>query len=128
RGAGFASGTGSNFHAFMRPEAIRHHIALLVCDNRHPPDLEKASLYDASTSVFEPTHYPTKEAYEQAIMKRLKALNIEWIFLAGYMRLIVPTILQAYEGKIVNIHPSLLPQFIGKGAIIRALDARANVS
>lgn len=124
----FASGTGSNFQAFMETKGLHHHIVLLVCDNRHAPVLPKALFHNVPTFVFEPTNYTTKEAYEREIVKQLMAFDVEWIFLAGYMRLIGPTILWVYEGRIVNIHPSLLPQFKGRGAIKQALDAHVNVT
>lgn len=54
--------------------------------------------------------------------------EIEWIFLAGYMRLIGSTLLHAYEGKIINIHPSLLPKFPGLDAIGQALENKASVT
>lgn len=60
------------------------------------------------------------------IAEKLQDLEVEWIFLAGYMRLIGETLLSQYEGRIVNIHPSLLPDFPGKDAIGQAY--RAGVS
>ena len=66
----------------------------------------------------------SKEAYEKEILQKLKKQNVEFIVLAGYMRLIGHTLLSAFEGKIVNIHPSLLPAFPGKDAIGQALAAR----
>ena len=58
---------------------------------------------------------------KQAILQELKELEVEWIVLAGYMRLIGDTLLTAYPNRIVNIHPSLLPSFPGKDAIGQAL-------
>ena len=68
--------------------------------------------------------YDSKEAYEKEILQQLNKHDVEFIILAGYMRLIGHTLLSAFEGKIVNIHPSLLPAFPGKDAIGQALAAR----
>ena len=69
---------------------------------------------------FSPKTYPNKEAFESEILEKLQEREIEFIVLAGYMRLIGPTLLQAYSHRMVNIHPSLLPAFPGKDAIGQA--------
>ena len=56
----------------------------------------------------------SKADYEQHLIELLQREEVEWIILAGYMRLIGPDLLDAYEGKILNIHPSLLPKYKGK--------------
>ena len=67
--------------------------------------------------------FRSKEAYEKKILQKLTSLDVDFVVLAGYMRLIGPTLLKAFEGRIVNIHPSLLPAFPGKDAIGQALEA-----
>ncbi|MGA9227009.1 MAG: phosphoribosylglycinamide formyltransferase, partial [Mesobacillus sp.] len=73
--------------------------------------------------VINPKWFRSKEAYEAKILQKLTSLDVELVVLAGYMRLIGPTLLKAFEGRIVNIHPSLLPAFPGKDAIGQALEA-----
>jgi len=120
----FASGTGSNFEAIMNQHgSLGCEVVLLVCDNPHAPVIKKARTRGIKTFVFHPEAYETKEAYEQKIVKQLQALNVSWIFLAGYMRIVGKTILNIFEGQIVNIHPSLLPEFPGKDAIGQAFEA-----
>lgn len=124
RAAVFASGTGSNFEAIMdQHDNLNCEIALLVCDQPNATVLEKAERLGVPTFIFEPKKYESKEAYEQEIIDQLQAVNITWIFLAGYMRIVGKTLLQAFEGKTINIHPSLLPAFPGVDAIGQAFDA-----
>lgn len=122
----FASCTGSNFDAMMLDEKIASSIVLLVCDKPGAAVIKKAQGYGVETLVAEPKRYASKQEYEKVIAEKLQDLEVEWIFLAGYMRLIGETLLSQYEGRIVNIHPSLLPDFPGKDAIGQAY--RAGVS
>lgn len=129
RAAVFASGTGSNFEAIMaQHDNLQCEIALLVCDQPEAKVLEKAERLGVPTFVFEPKKYDSKEAYEQEIIDKLHANQITWIFLAGYMRLVGKTLLQAFEGRTINIHPSLLPAFPGVDAIGQAFEAGVKIT
>lgn len=121
KAAVFASGNGSNFGALMNYKDLACEIVLLVCDKPDASVIDKAIHHNVQTFVLNPRDYDTKEEYETHILKTVKGLEVEWIFLAGYMRLIGPTLLDAYEGRILNIHPSLLPAFPGKNAIGQAI-------
>ena len=127
----FASGSGSNFQAIVeavRAEELAAKICLLVCDNPKAYVLERARKARIPTFMFQPREYASKEEFEKQIVTQLKERNAEFIALAGYMRLVGPTLLREYEGRIVNIHPSLLPEFPGKDAIGQALAANAKWS
>lgn len=122
----FASGNGSNFQVLI--DAVRNgdlqaEVSLLVCDRPGAYVIERAVQEGVSQFVFQPKSYQDKAEYERKILGFLEGLEVDLIVLAGYMRLIGPTLLQAYEGKIINIHPSLLPAFPGKDAIGQALAA-----
>jgi|SRR5690625_2762376 len=126
RAAIFASGTGSNFEAIMaQHESLGCEIALLVCDQPGAPVIEKATIKNVETFVFDAKTYESKANYEQEIISKLNDLKVTWIFLAGYMRIVGETLLDAYERQIINIHPSLLPKYPGKDAIGQAFDAGA---
>lgn len=125
KAAVFASGTGSNFQAIMEKENLGCDITLLVCDQPEAKVIAKAEALHVPTLVFQPKQYASKADFETMIRDKLQELDVQWIFLAGYMRLIGPTLLQEFEGRIINIHPSLLPQFPGLDAIGQAF--RANV-
>ncbi|MFY9420478.1 MAG: phosphoribosylglycinamide formyltransferase, partial [Limnochordia bacterium] len=98
-------------------------IKLVVSDNPEAYCLERARKARLSCFMFYPHMYPSKAVYEELILRQLRELNVEYIVLAGYMRLIGPTLLAAFPERIINIHPSLLPAFPGKDAIGQALAA-----
>ena len=116
----FASGTGTNFDAIARACAegvIDADVAVMVCDKPGAAVIEKAERYGIDTFVFSPKSYPSKAAYEMEIVEVLDAKKIDLVCLAGYMRIVGPVLLGAYEGRIINIHPSLLPAFKGAHAV-----------
>lgn len=90
--------------------------------------IDKAKQKGLKTFVFNPQSYPNKRAFEIEIVEALQRADADYIILAGYMRLIGATLLHAYEGKIVNIHPSLLPSFKGLDAIGQAFDAGVKIT
>ncbi|MBR6859400.1 MAG: phosphoribosylglycinamide formyltransferase [Bacteroidales bacterium] len=116
----FASGTGTNFEAIARAcaeGAIPADVAVMVCDKPGAAVIEKAARYGVETFVFSPKDYPSKSAFEAEIVKVLDAKKVDLVCLAGYMRIVGETLLGAYEGRIINIHPSLLPSFKGAHAV-----------
>ncbi|MFD2087446.1 phosphoribosylglycinamide formyltransferase [Brevibacillus brevis] len=121
----FASGSGSNFEAIV--QAVQEgkltgvEVALLVCDKPGAKVLERAERLGIDAFVFQPKEYADKAAFEQEIVAQLQKRDISLVVLAGYMRLVGDTLLSYYEGKIINLHPSLLPAFPGKDAIGQAL-------
>lgn len=121
----FASGSGSNFEAIV--QAVQSgrlagvEVALLVCDKPGAKVLERAARLGIEAFVFEPKAYPGKAAFEAEIVAELQRRGVSLVVLAGYMRLVGETLLSAYEGSIINLHPSLLPAFTGKDAIGQAL-------
>ncbi|ETI70663.1 phosphoribosylglycinamide formyltransferase [Neobacillus vireti] len=127
----FASGSGSNFQAILdavQRGELEANISLLVCDKPGAYVTERANEAGIPAFVYCVKDYPSKADYEVEITSLLKSNKVDLIVLAGYMRLIGPTLLKEYEGRIVNIHPSLLPAFPGKDAIGQALAAKANWS
>ncbi|WP_066367105.1 phosphoribosylglycinamide formyltransferase [Neobacillus fumarioli] len=127
----FASGSGSNFQAIIdavRKGELEAAISLLVCDKPGAYCIERARTANIPTFVFNPKNYHSKADYEQEILRLLENEKVDFVILAGYMRLIGPTLLKEYQGRIVNIHPSLLPEFPGKDAIGQALAAKAKWS
>lgn len=122
----FASGSGSNFQAICDAIQIGQldaEIMLLVCDKPGAKVIERARQVGIECFIFSPKTYPDKASFEREIVEKLLKLEIELIVLAGYMRLIGETLLQAYKNKMINIHPSLLPSFPGMDAIGQAYRA-----
>jgi phosphoribosylglycinamide formyltransferase-1 len=127
----FASGSGSNFQALVK--AVRNgrlnaEIALLVSDKPGAKAIERAEEAGIPTFVFSPKHYENKVQFEQEILDKMQNLEISFIVLAGYMRLIGQTLLTHFAGRIINIHPSLLPAFPGKDAIGQAFSAGVKIT
>ncbi|MBH0231456.1 phosphoribosylglycinamide formyltransferase [Halobacillus yeomjeoni] len=127
----FASGTGSNFdaivHAIQNGE-LDAEVTMLVCDRVGAPVIEKAQNYEIDTIVFSANVYESKAQYEEALLKDCRERGIDYIILAGFMRLIGPTLLEPYRNRILNIHPSLLPAFPGKDAIGQAFDQQVKIT
>jgi phosphoribosylglycinamide formyltransferase-1 len=120
----FASGSGSNFAALetaSRTGELDAEIVLVLTDKPASFVVERARQTDIRVVALEPKAFTSKQAYEEAVLDILREEGVEWIALAGYMRLIGPTLLAAYPSRIVNIHPSLLPSFPGKDAIGQAI-------
>jgi phosphoribosylglycinamide formyltransferase-1 len=123
----FASGSGTNLQNLIdhaRRDALGGaRIVLVVSDRPESKAVERARRAGIPVLAADPRTYASKSAYEAEILSRLREHRVDWIVLAGYMRLLGPTLLQPYEGRIINIHPSLLPLFPGKDAIRQALEA-----
>ncbi|WP_102347878.1 phosphoribosylglycinamide formyltransferase [Bacillus sp. Marseille-P3661] len=127
----FASGNGSNFQAIIdaiKVDELSCEVAMLICDRPDAKCINRAETADIPTFAFIPKEFERKADYEAEILAKLQPLDVDLIVLAGYMRLIGGTLLSAYEGRIINIHPSLLPAFPGKDAIGQAFQAKVKVT
>jgi phosphoribosylglycinamide formyltransferase 1 len=128
----FASGTGSNFAAIL--EAVESQkitnvqVVLLVSDRPEALAVKKAENESIPVFTFNPKDYPSKQSYEAEILEKLTQMEVDFIVLAGYMRLLGHVLLEAYDRRIINVHPSLLPAFAGKDAIGQALDYGVKVT
>lgn len=127
----FASGSGSNFQAIaesIHRGELEAKIELVVTDKPGAFVVTRAQQMDLPVLELAPKTFDSKAAYEQAVIDALREKDIEWIILAGYMRLIGETLLEAFPNRIINIHPSLLPSFPGKDAIDQAFEHGVKVT
>jgi len=127
----FASGSGSNFQAIadaVNAGKLDVHIGLLVCDRPNARVVERAKQLGIPSFVFRPKEYESREQYEQEILQRLQELEIDLVVMAGYMRLITQVLVKPLYGRLINIHPSLLPAFPGLNAVKQALDYGVKVT
>ncbi|MEW6276968.1 MAG: phosphoribosylglycinamide formyltransferase [Bacillota bacterium] len=111
-----ASGRGSNLQAIMdacREGKIPAKVAVVISDNENAFALTRARQEEIPAIHVNPRNFPGKEEYERAIVATLRDYQVELVCLAGYMRLVGKTILEAYPNRILNIHPALLPAFPG---------------
>ena len=121
----FASGYGSNFEAIAKAcqsGELEAEVVLMVCDKPTARVNALADELGVERMTFSAKDYASKAEYEAEIVERCKTLGVELICLAGYMRLVGETLMEAYEGRMINIHPSLLPSFAGKDAVERAME------
>jgi len=128
----FASGSGSNFEAVVSAvagdAASPYEVSLLVCDKPGAAAIARAERLGVPVYAVRPKSYPSREAYEADLVRELRARGIDFVVLAGYMRLVTATLLDAYPNRILNIHPSLLPAFPGLHAVEQALEYGAKVA
>ena len=127
----FASGSGSNFEAIaevITRGELDAQIALVVTDKPGAFVVTRAQKFAIPVLELAPKTFETKAAYEAAVVEALRENDIEWVVLAGYMRLVGTTLLTAFENRIINIHPSLLPSFPGKDAIGQAMEHGVKVT
>ena len=120
----FASGNGSNFQVI----AEQFPVEFVFSDHRDAYVLERADKLGVKSYAFEFREFDSKAAYEQAIVDLLEEHQIDLVCLAGYMKIVGPTLLSAYEGRIINIHPAYLPEFPGAHGIEDAWNAGVDQS
>ena len=122
----FASGSGSNFEAIqqaiLNDEIKDAEIVLMVCDKPNAYVIERAKNHNINTFVFSAKKYSSKNEYETEIVNLLNELNVDLVCLAGYMKIVGEVLLKSYEGRIINIHPALLPSFKGAHGILDAFN------
>jgi len=124
------SGRGSNMAALANAAAEPDYPAEIVCvisDQADAAGLHFASSQGIPTLVVTRRDFESKDAHDTAIDAHLKAFNTEIVALAGYMRLLTPGFVESWQGRMINIHPALLPLFKGLNTHRRALDAGVRV-
>lgn len=118
------SGSGSNLQALIDFQTQAHYQISLVISNR--PDvfgLERAQAAQIPTLVIDHTAFSDRLSFDETMMQALDNAKVDGIILAGFMRILTPEFVQHYLGKMLNIHPSLLPKYPGLHTHQRALDA-----
>src|SRR3989338_1418197 len=119
------SGRGSNLQAIIdaiESGNINGKIEVVISNKNDAYALERARKHNIEGVFIEPLSYKSKEDYDRAIIKILEDKNIELVCLAGFMRILTPYFVNKYRGRIMNIHPSLLPAFPGLEVQKKALD------
>ncbi|MGO3317674.1 MAG: phosphoribosylglycinamide formyltransferase [Leuconostoc carnosum] len=122
----FASGTGTNFQALhdaVLQRQLPAEIVRLVVDKADAGALHLAKLFGVPAMVIRYADYDSKSLAELAIIKQLHEDEVDGILLAGYMRILTPTLTAAFPGRIVNLHPAMLPKFPGRQSILDAYEA-----
>jgi len=121
----FASGRGSNFGAIIRAVKkgkIKAHLALLVCDQPGAGAIGRARRAGIKVALVKREDFSSKKDFEAVIIQNLQENKIDLIVLAGFMRLLSPEFVSGFKGRILNIHPALLPSFKGAKGLKDAFD------
>src|SRR3989338_7330633 len=116
----FASGNGGNLQAIisaLRAKKVRAALRLVVSDRADAYALVRARKAKVPTLCLNPKEFATREAFDREVLAHLKERHIDFIVLAGYMRLFSSHFIRSYPNKILNIHPALLPAFKGTHGI-----------
>ncbi len=117
-----ASGEGSNFQAIvdqMRDSPV--HFAVVIYNHPAANVRVRANNLGIPTAFLDHRQFATREALDQAILEVLGEYGVDLVVMAGWMRLVTSVLVEAYRGRMVNIHPSLLPSFRGIRAVEQAL-------
>lgn len=125
-----ASGRGSNLQALIDAEGrgdLGGSVVLVVTNVPGAPALDRARLAGIETALLDHRGRP-REQYDQDLAALLGAHRIDFVCLAGFMRILSPVFIRAFSGRILNIHPSLLPAFPGKNAQRQALEHGVRLS
>jgi phosphoribosylglycinamide formyltransferase-1 len=126
------SGSGTNLAALLAAQAAGQlapaEIALVVSNKPGVKALERADCAGVATVVVDHTLYASREAFEEAMLEHLRAVGVEAIVLAGFMRVLTARFVGAFEDRIINTHPALCPSFPGIHAPQQAIDAGVKVT
>lgn len=126
-----ASGRGSNFQAVI--DAIRNgsvpaECAALITDNPKAYAIERAQRAGIPCRIVDYATFPSREVYERALLATMQEVNADLFVLAGYMRILGASIVRAFPGTMINIHPALLPAFTGLHAQRQAMQYGVKVA
>jgi phosphoribosylglycinamide formyltransferase-1 len=125
------SGRGSNLRALVEAERagrLGGRVTLVISNKAEAAGLEYARAVGVETLVMPHDAYPSREAYDEALVRELRARRVELVCLAGFMRMVSRVLCDAFPQRILNIHPSLLPAFRGRDAQRQALESGAKVT
>lgn len=125
------SGGGSNMQALIESCAAPGHPAEIVTVISNRPGvgaLERAAAAGIPATVIDHKAYGDRESFDAELQRRLDAAGVEFVCLAGFMRLLTTGFVEHWSGRMINIHPSLLPSFKGLNVQQRAIDAGARFS
>lgn len=119
------SGNGSNLQSIIEALEAGHingHLAAVISNNPQAYGLQRAQQHEIATEVLDHHDYATREDFDQALLSCLQAYQPDYVILAGFMRILGSGFIQAYARRVINIHPSLLPDYKGTRTHQRALD------
>lgn len=126
-----ASGSGTNFEAVARAVADRQldaEIKVVIYNNPDAQVRSRAEKYNIPTVLINHREYKKRKDLDRVIAKTLQEYGVEWVVMAGWMRVVTQVLIDAFPNRLINIHPSLLPSFKGIRAIEQALEAKVKIT
>ena len=122
------SGSGTNLQAILDGAGPEYRVAIVLSDNAEAFGLERARRTGIPAIHVDPKSHDGREAFNGALVESLREHEVELVCLAGFMRILSPGFVRAFENRILNIHPALLPSFPGAHAVRDALTWGAKVT
>jgi phosphoribosylglycinamide formyltransferase-1 len=126
-----ASGSGTNFEAIAQAIAdqkLHAHIQVVIYNNPEAKVAARAKRWGVPAVLLNHREFSSREALDQAIVKTLRQYEVDWVIMAGWMRIVTAVLIEAFPERVINIHPSLLPSFKGAHAIEQALQAGVKIT
>ncbi|MBR8839298.1 MAG: phosphoribosylglycinamide formyltransferase [Stigonema ocellatum SAG 48.90 = DSM 106950] len=126
-----ASGNGSNFEAIalaIKDGQLSAQIQVLIYNNPKAYAAVRAANWGIPSVLLNHRDYKSREDLDRQIVQTLQQYDVEWVIMAGWMRVVTPIFINAFPDKIINIHPSLLPSFKGVHAVEQALAAGVKIT
>ncbi|MCG5531429.1 phosphoribosylglycinamide formyltransferase [Halorhodospira halochloris] len=123
------SGSGSNLQALLDAAAqgaLAGEISAVISNRNDAYGLQRAAAAGLEQHVVDHRNYPDRESFDAALVAKLKELDTDIVVLAGFMRILTPTFIEPFWGRLLNIHPSLLPAFRGLHTHQRALEEQVS--
>jgi phosphoribosylglycinamide formyltransferase-1 len=118
------SGNGSNLQSIIdHADRINLQISAVISNNKEAYGLNRAESVNIKTYFLDPNIFNTKEVFDRELISIIDELVVELIILAGFMKILSPIFIHHFSGKILNIHPSLLPKYPGLNTHKRAMNA-----
>ncbi len=128
RVAVLASGEGTNVQALLDDPVVGAWVVLVLSDRANAKALERATARGVAAEHVDPAAFGARESFDHAVVEILREHAVDVVALAGFMRILGHEIVDAFEGRIVNVHPALLPAFPGTTAVADALAWGAKVT
>src|ERR671925_1770761 len=123
-----ASGEGTNLQALIDDPATRPLLVLVVSDRERSGALRRAERAGIRGVILDPAPHADRTAYDRALLDLLRGEDIDYAVLAGFMRILSAEFVRAFDGRMLNVHPALLPSFPGAHAVRDALEWGAKVT
>jgi phosphoribosylglycinamide formyltransferase-1 len=126
-----ASGSGTNFAAIaqaINAGDLQAQIQVVIYNNPGAPVVARAEQWGIPTVLLNHREFSSREALDAAIVQTLRDFGVEWVIMAGWMRIVTNVLIDAFPDRVVNIHPSLLPSFRGAHAVEQALKAGVKIT